>query len=108
MSVIVTADAMTSVTEGAKGRQTPGFFTHSNKRRRLPLFLFFCDESQLINKTLRLKFWRLNVFSGPTAAVGLAKRLLLLPAQRVVGSPVHSAGGSLGSLCKSRDYPCNL
>ena len=106
MRVIVTADAMTSVTEGAKGRQTPGFFTHSNKRWRLPLFLSFCDESQL--KTLRLKFWRLNVFSGPTAAVGLAKRLLLLPAQRVVGSPVHSAGGSLGSLCKSRVYPCNL
>jgi hypothetical protein len=53
--VVVAADAMTSATEGAKGRQTPGFFTHSNKRWRLPLFLFFCDESQLIRQNFTLK-----------------------------------------------------
>jgi hypothetical protein len=106
--VVVTADAMTSVTEGAKGRQTPGFFTHSNKRWRLPLFCSFATSRSLLDKTLRLKFWRLNVFSGPTAAVGLAKRLLLLPAQRVVGSPVHSAGGafaSLGTIHATSDRP---
>jgi hypothetical protein len=47
---VVTADTMTSVTEGAKGRQSPGFFTYSNKRWRLRLFLFFCDESQIIRQ----------------------------------------------------------
>jgi hypothetical protein len=82
---------MTSVTEGAKGRQSPGFFTYSNKRWRLPLFLFFCDESQLTNTTLRLKFWRLNaLIRSDGGIVGLAKRLLRFPTQRVVGSPEHS------------------
>ena len=92
MRAVVTADTMTSVTEGAKGRQSPGFFTYSNKRWRLPLFLFFCDESQLIDN-FTLKILATQCLFLPTAAVGLAKRLLLLPAQRVVGSPVHSAGG---------------
>jgi len=108
MSVIVTADAMTSVTEGAKGRQLPDFSPIRISIGASPCFCSFATSRSLLDKTLRLKSWRLNVFSGPTAAVGLAKRLLLLPAQRVVGSPVHSAGGSLGSLCKSRVYPCNL
>jgi hypothetical protein len=44
---VVAADTMTSATQGAKGRQSPGFFTDLNKRCRLPLFLFFCDELQL-------------------------------------------------------------
>ena len=92
MRVVVAADAMTSATEGAKGRQTPRFFTHSNKRWRLPLFLFFCDESQLIRQlTLKIPAAQC-LFGSDGGTVGLAKRLLLLPAQRVVGSPVHSAG----------------
>ena len=93
MRAVVTAHTMTSVTEGAKGRQTPRFFTYSNKRWRLPLFLFFCDESQLIRQNFTLKILATQCLFLPTAAVGLAKRLLLLPAQRVVGSAVHSAGG---------------
>ena len=74
MRVIVTADAMTSVTEGAKGRQTPGFFTYSNKRWRLPLFLFFYDESQLIRQ-LTLKILAAQcLFRSDGGIVGLAKR----------------------------------
>src|SRR5215470_1129603 len=83
---------MTSVTEGAKGRQSPGFFTYSNKRWRLPLFLFFCDESQLIDG-------RLNVFSGRKAA------LLGLPSVFCSsGATRHQSlkwAASLGRLCKS-------
>ena len=48
MRAVVTANTMTRATQGAKGRQSPRFFTDLNKRWRLPLFLFFCDESQLI------------------------------------------------------------
>ena len=80
MRVIVTADAMTSVTEGAKGRQSPGFFTYSNKRWRLPLFLFFCDESQLIRQNFTLKILATQcLFRSDGGIVGLAKLLLLFP-----------------------------
>ena len=88
---VVTANTMTSATEGAEGRQSPGFFTYSNKRWRLPLFLFFCDESQLIRQNFTLKILATQcLFRSDGGTVGLAKRLLLFPAQRVVGSPVQS------------------
>ena len=77
MRAVVTADTMTSATEGAKGRQSPGFFTYSNKRWRLPLFLFFCDESQL-SRQLTLKILAAQcLFRSDGGIVGLAKRLLL-------------------------------
>jgi hypothetical protein len=63
---VVITDTITRATQGAKGRQGPRFFADLNKRWRLPLFLFFCDESQAYRVTLRFKFWRLNVFSAPT------------------------------------------
>ena len=76
---VVTADNMTGVTKGAKGRQSPGFFTYSNKRWRLPLFLFFCDESRLLdNVTLKILAAQC-LFRSDGGIVGLAKLLLLFP-----------------------------
>jgi hypothetical protein len=81
---------MTSVNEGAKGRQSPGFFAYSNKRWRLPLFLFFCDESQLIdNFTLKILAAQC-LFRSEGGIVGLAKRLLLFGRN---ASPVIKMGG---------------
>jgi hypothetical protein len=90
MRAVITADTMTSVTEGAKGRQSPGFFTYSNKRWRLPLFLFFCDESQLIdNFTLKILAAQC-LFRSEGGFVGLAKRLLIFGRN---ASPVIKMGG---------------
>ena len=81
---VVTADTMTSVTEGAKGRQSPGFFTYSNKRWRLPCFCSFATSRSLRdNFTLKILAAQC-LFRSDGSIVGLAKRLLLLPAQRVV------------------------
>ena len=63
MRAVVTANTMTSATQGAKGRQSPGFFTDLNKRWRLPLV--FVLSRRAAARLLRLKFWPLNVFSGP-------------------------------------------
>ena len=47
MGAVVIGNTMTSATQGAKGRQSPRFFTDLNKRWRLPLFLFFCASRSL-------------------------------------------------------------
>jgi hypothetical protein len=93
---VVTADTITGVTEGAKGRQSPGFLTYSNKRWRLLLFLFFCGQSQLIrNFTLKILAAQC-LFRSDGGIVGLAKRLLLFSAPRVSQSLKWAA--SLGRL----------
>ena len=80
MHAVVTADTMTSVTEGAKGRQSPGFFTYSNKRvGASPCFCSFATGRSLRNNfTLKILAAQC-LFRSDGGIVGLAKLLLLFP-----------------------------